>query len=63
MINNYIRLGYTTNRDFIFFDSNDPISVEKALNRLQTLRKLNVKGPQAIWIPHQKFQGLSPIGK
>lgn len=63
MINNYIRLGYAPKFDTIFFDSNDTLSVEKALNRLEVLRKHNLKGPQAIWNPHPKFPGLAPIGK
>lgn len=63
MINNYIRLGYATESHFIFFDSSDPESVNKASKRLQTLRQFPIKGPTAIWIPHPNFKGIDPIGK
>lgn len=63
MINNYIRLGYASECHFIFFDANDPESVESASNKLQRLRQLPLKGPRAIWIPHPKFRDVDPIGK
>lgn len=63
MTNNYIRVGPPLDCHFVFFNTSDPASVEAAKNKLSALSRVASKGPQGIWVPHNQFPEVFPIGR